>query len=74
MRYTRGETFNSPKDADTWLDRIKSEISLELWKPPSDRPVTDSFGPYAFRWLEHRDLELRTRVHYQQVLNDHILP
>lgn len=33
-----------------------------------------TFGTYAQRWLQHRDLKPRTRTHYGILLDNQILP
>ncbi|MGI8578490.1 MAG: hypothetical protein ACR2KG_11395 [Nocardioidaceae bacterium] len=74
VRYTRGETFTNVKDAGRWLDQVKANISLDTWKPPTERPQLNTFGLYAAAWVEQRELAPRSRIHYQQLRRDHILP
>ncbi len=82
--YKAPHTFDRHTDADRFLDRVSSEISREVWEPPTRRqaavaPLT--FGEYAPTWLaERRDsktglpLKARTRDHYQTILEKFLIP
>ncbi len=68
-------TFETRGDANDWLSLRRSEILRNDWLPPatpSATPVT--VREFAEAWLAHRDLEDRTREHYEQLLRDHVFP
>jgi len=70
-------TFEAREDAEAWLAGERRKISRDEWTPPrklSDAPKAATFGEYAERWLQHRDLKPRTRAHYRSVLDKVILP
>lgn len=76
-------TFDTKRDAEAWLSTVHADIVRDTWEPPSSRAVRTTqgvlFGPYADRWLETRrvrgrPLADRTRAHYRDLLDDHILP
>jgi integrase len=71
-------TFSTKGDADAYLSLRQSEMVRDAWRPPSTpkpvaaKPIT--MLEYATAWLADRELETRTREHYQQLLDDHIAP
>ncbi|WP_280491082.1 tyrosine-type recombinase/integrase [Nocardia asiatica] len=80
--YSAPHTFAAKIDAEAWLTDRRREIDRELWSPPGTakpkaKPIT--FREYSERWLEHRTvhgrpLKKRTREHYRDLLDDHLLP
>jgi integrase len=88
--YEADHTFAAKIDAEAWLTDRRREIDRELWSPPASaeqkreaadrkRAATETFDDHAKRWLEARTvkgrpLKPRTREHYQDLLNRHILP
>lgn len=76
-RHNAPMTFESREDAEAWLAGERRKLSRDEWTPPRklrDAPKATTFGEYAERWLEHRDLKPRTRAHYRSVLDKVILP
>ena len=64
-------TFDTKQDALQWLSTVRADLVRGAWLP-SDSAVT--FRTYAATWLEHRTLKPRTRTHYRDLLDSHILP
>lgn len=78
-RHKAPSTFHAKVDAEGWLTDERRIIERGDWRAPSDRqratvdtPVT--LGEYAGPWLTDRTLKPRTRQHYGQLLERHILP
>jgi integrase len=81
-RHFAPTTYTLKMDAEQWLVDERRVVAAGAWTPPKARaeaalrpaagPVT--FGEYAGAWLEHRSLKPRTREHYRQLLNDHLVP
>ncbi|UVO10863.1 site-specific integrase [Mycobacterium sp. SVM_VP21] len=83
-------TFAAKVDAEAWLVDRRREIDRELWSPPATadelraakqdkKAAAETFKDYSKRWLETRTvrgrpLKPRTVAHYQQILDDHLLP
>lgn len=71
-------TFLSRGDAEMWLSLRQSEIVRNEWRPPAEPEQTAeapmTFAEFADAWLADRDLAVRTREHYRQLLDDHIYP
>lgn len=64
-------TFDAKIDAQAWLSTVRADLVRGEWLPPR---ATTTFGEYAQRWIEHRPLKPRTRIHYRQLLDRCILP
>lgn len=82
-RYKAPRTFASEEEAKAWLHRRHREIRDGLWSPPSEtgspRATNLTLAAYAASWLERRQvrgrpLKERTRDHYSDLLEQHILP
>lgn len=85
-RHKAPVTFEDVKAARLWLDReVRSiETDPEGWLSPEDRAASRkvkplTFGEYAEQWLagrkvHGRPLADRTRDHYRDLLDKHILP
>lgn len=74
-------TFETKKDAETWLATVRADIVRETWRPgAAGGPVRLlTFRDYATAWLEGRMVKGRplaptTREHYGKLLDKHILP
>ena len=73
-------TFDTSEDAEGWLSDERRLIAADTWTPPQSRGATKranralTFGTYAERWMQHRDLKPRTRAHYASLLDKHVLP
>jgi integrase len=75
VRRSAPTTFETKKDAQTWLSTIRADIFRETWDPSATaRRTALRFGTYANKWLEGRRLEARTREHYRRLLDRHVLP
>lgn len=84
VRHNAPTTFETRQDAEAWLTDERRMISAGTWASPADRqydraakPLT--FGEYAELWLTGRKvrgraLADRTRDHYRDLLDSHILP
>ncbi len=84
VRHTAPRTFDTREDAEAWLTDERRLISAGAWTSPAERaaarkvrPLT--FGEYAEQWLagrkvRGRPLADRTRDHYRDLLDKHILP
>ena len=74
--YIAPSTFDAKVDAEAWLADRRREIDRELWSPASgqeERPGAP-FGDYAEAWLKQRGIKDRTREHYRELLDNHLLP
>lgn len=73
-------TFHTSEDAEAWLSDERRVIAADNWTPPQSRGATKqanralTYGGYAARWMQHRDLKPRTRAHYTSLLDRQILP
>ncbi|CCH77729.1 putative prophage phiRv2 integrase [Nostocoides japonicum T1-X7] len=84
VRHTAGHTFDTREDAEAWLTDERRLISEGRWTPPTTRKAQRrakrlTFGEYAEAWLagrkiKGRPLADRTRDHYRDLLDHHILP
>lgn len=66
-------TFDTKGDAEAYLATVRADILRDAWLPAVPRERL-TFGRYADRWLDGRNLEARTREHYRKLLDAHILP
>ncbi|MBF6329776.1 tyrosine-type recombinase/integrase [Nocardia transvalensis] len=81
-RYKAEQTFATEDDAKAWLRRIHREIRDGLWSPPGLQKQSRAgitLKEYADDWLKHRivrgrPLKQRTKDHYRDLLDNHILP
>lgn len=71
-------SFETKGDAEAALAAVRTSIDAGTWTPPdAPAPVEAevvTLRAYATTWLAQRDVEVRTREHYDQILRDHILP
>lgn len=68
------QTFTTAKKAEAHLAWVRVEIEAGRWAPPDHSGPVPTFATYAETWLAGRDLATRTRDHYRQLLDAHILP
>jgi integrase len=78
LRRTAPSTFAYRVDADVWVEAKRKEIYRETWTADDDKPERITFGAYATAWLAGRQvagrpLKARTREHYQDILDDHLI-
>jgi integrase len=66
-------TFQTKGDARAWLAMRHAEIISGKWKPRT-ADATMTFSRYAATWMADRPLKPRTRYHYQQLLDQRLLP
>jgi integrase len=66
-------TFQTKMDARAWLALRHAEIISGKWKPRTS-DATMTFARYAKTWMADRPLKPRTRYHYQQLLDQRLLP
>lgn len=64
-------TFETKLDADTWLTRVRADLSRGTWSPRRER---HTFADYAETWLLQRELKPRTVQHYRVILDKFLLP
>lgn len=83
IRHPAPFTFDTIQDAEGWLTDERRLITSGGWTPPSARRAGTraavTFGDFAEAWLKGRTvrgrpLADRTREHYRQLLDRHILP
>ena len=69
----RTKRFDRKVDAETWLNRRSSEVSMGTWIDPKSGLMT--FGEYATQLLADRsDLRPTTQAKYQWLMRKHLLP
>jgi integrase len=66
------ETFDTKKEAETWLSQVEADLSRGDWRDPNAGKV--SFEEYALQWVAERSLAATTESLYRQLLKKHILP
>ncbi|ETB31468.1 tyrosine-type recombinase/integrase [Mycobacterium avium] len=79
VRRNAPRTFAARIDAEAWVVAKRREIDAEVWQPDEDKPQPITFAAYATDWLVNRQvagrpIKARTRRHYQQILDGHLLP
>jgi integrase len=69
-------TFETSGDAEAWLVDERRLISAGAWLSPKVRAKSraTTFGVYAERWLDRRELKPRTAAHYRSLLDRQVLP
>jgi hypothetical protein len=81
-RYKAPTMFLTTTEARQWLAVQQTNIVTKAWMPPEATQKVDTklaFREYAKTWLANRrvkgePLKVRTREHYQWLLNEHLLP
>ncbi|WP_328670509.1 tyrosine-type recombinase/integrase [Streptomyces sp. NBC_00328] len=71
-RVRADETFATKKDAEIWLSQVEADLSRGDWRAPDAGAV--NFRTYAEKWVEERELAVRTEDLYKHLLRLHILP
>jgi hypothetical protein len=67
------DTFDTKAAADDWLAQMRLIIrGGRRWVNPDQGARL--FEPYALSWVAERDLKERTREHYRQILDRHLVP
>jgi integrase len=66
-------TYSVESDAEGWLAIERRKIDLGTWGAV-ERSDAVTLRTYSQRWLEHRQLRVRTRAHYESMLGRLILP
>ncbi|MFC8720280.1 tyrosine-type recombinase/integrase [Kitasatospora sp. NPDC057198] len=72
LEHRSPETFETKKEAETWLSQVEADLSRGDWRDPNAGKV--AFEEYALQWVKERDLAATTVDLYQQLLKKHILP
>jgi len=75
-------TFATKLDVEVWLSDRRREIDRGLWNPNAETdeaPIVPLLSVFADEWLRTRTvngrpLRTRTRDHYRQLLDLHVLP
>ncbi|MGW3234123.1 tyrosine-type recombinase/integrase [Streptomyces olivaceus] len=65
-------TFATKKEAEIWLSQVEADLSRGDWRAPDAGAV--GFDVYANKWVEERELSVRTEDLYRHLLRLHILP
>ena len=79
-RHAAPDTFEAKLDAEAWLAEERRIIASGSWIAPKRRTVAGlaalppTLSEYSASWLHSRTLKPRTRAHYRQLLDRHILP
>jgi len=71
-RIRSGETFATKKEAEIWLSQVEADLSRGDWRAPDAGAV--NFRVYAEKWVEERELAVRTEDLYRHLLRLHIFP
>jgi hypothetical protein len=66
-------TYAAESDAEGWLASQRRKIDLGTWGAV-ERSDGVTLRAYTERWIEHRQLRSRTRLHYESMLERLILP
>ncbi|MFG2023621.1 tyrosine-type recombinase/integrase [Streptomyces sp. NPDC048825] len=72
QRVRASETFETKTDAEVWLSQVEADLSRGDWPSPDAGAV--NFRVYAEKWVEERELSVRTVDLYEDLLRLHILP
>jgi integrase len=72
VRRSAPGTFDTKVAAEDWLAARRTDVRTGKWVSPE--AGADTFEAYARTWLAERPLKPRTRSHYQQILDHHLLP
>ena len=69
---TAPTTFGRRGDAERFLSEVETDIARGDWFDPLAGRMP--LGQYALRWIEERDLSVRTAELYRGLLKNHITP
>lgn len=67
-------TFETKRDASSWLSMQQAEITRRTWLPGVDGRDSPTLTEFARAWVETRELKPKTRSHYVDLLDRLILP
>jgi integrase len=79
VRRSAPHTFDNRLTAEAWVVKTRRKIDKDQWDATDDNPrETITFGVYAQRWLENRQvsgrpIKARTREHYDAIISDHLV-
>jgi integrase len=73
-RHLAPVTFDTRKDAESWLAAVQTDIARGDWHRPVTHPAMDLFESYARSWLATRQLTPRTRSEYRKLIDGHLIP
>lgn len=79
-RRSAPHTFAARIDAEAYAVSVRRKIDKDQWNASDEDPKEHiTFGVYSQRWLANRQvagrpLKARTRVHYQAILDQHLVP
>ncbi|OIJ92152.1 site-specific integrase [Streptomyces sp. MUSC 14] len=71
-RIRADETFETKKDAEIWLSQVEADLTRGDWRAPDAGAV--NFRVYAEKWVEERELSVRTVDLYEDLLRLYIFP
>ncbi len=57
------KTFETKKEAETWLSQVEADLTRGDWRDPNAGKV--AFEEYALQWVEERGLAATTTGLYQ---------
>lgn len=78
-RRSAPHTFDNRLSAEEYAAAKRREIDRGAWEAGAEKRDRITFGTYAAGWLANRQvsgrpIKARTREHYQNILDDHLLP
>ena len=76
-RHNAPTTFGTRALAERWLSDERRLIETGLWAPPGERIRREviraqTFGDFATRWIEERNIKESSRVEYRRLLKNFI--
>ncbi|WP_329366028.1 tyrosine-type recombinase/integrase [Streptomyces sp. NBC_01483] len=71
-RIRADETFETKKDAEIWLSQVEADLTRGDWRAPDAGAV--NFRVYAEKWVEERELAVRTVDLYEDLFRLHVFP
>jgi integrase len=75
LTYNAPVTFETRGDAEAWTAMRQSEVLREEWLPAkAPKRQSTILRHYATDWIGAREIKPKTQSHYQQLLDDHVLP
>ncbi|MEU3277269.1 tyrosine-type recombinase/integrase [Streptomyces antibioticus] len=66
------ETFATKKEAEIWLSQVEADLTRGDWRAPDAGAV--NFRIYAEKWVEERELAVRTVDLYEHLFRLYIFP
>ncbi len=72
VRIHAPETFATKKEAEIWLSQIEADLTRGDWRAPDAGAV--NFKIYAEKWVEERELAVRTVDLYEHLFRLYIFP